>query len=72
MTTLQTIGPRIVPADVYDTLVRSEPLTATEIAIELGVPDAAVRAAVRLAAGCIARDEFGRYATWCAWPRVGM
>jgi hypothetical protein len=59
---------------LFDVLLDNGPLTASEIGARLGVSEAAAWACARFGAqaGYLDRDEFGRFAPWCAWPRVGL
>ena len=60
--------------DLYEILVEHGALTDREIAARMGVSASTAwqwaRAGVM--AGHLYRDEFGRYAPWCPWPRPGL
>ena len=74
MTTMTTIENICRREDLFDVLLTNGPLTAGEIAARLSISDWTAWAGARLAMqdGFLDRDEFGRYAPWCAWPRVGF
>lgn len=59
---------------IFQLLATCGPLTLSEIAVWLGVAQSAAGDYTRglLAHGSLHRDEFGRVANWCAWPRIGI
>jgi hypothetical protein len=60
--------------DVFAVIADNAPLTTNEIALRFSIPvfAAAAHAHDLCAAGFLDRDEFGRYANFCSWPRVGL
>ena len=60
--------------ELHDALVEDGALTVAEIAARAGVTLSVAYEAVRIAldAGYVDRDESGKYAPWCAWPRIGF
>lgn len=59
---------------VVELLADCGPLAATDIASLLAMPQSEVHAYLHTLGhqGYLERDESGRVATWCAWPRVGL
>ena len=74
MATMATIKDIFPKKDLLDVLLANGPMTVGEMAAQLGISDrtAWVRARVAVQNGYLDRDEFGRYAPWCAWPRAGL
>ena len=75
MATMATTTDDVFPKkDLLDVLLAAGPMTLHEMAAQLGISDrtAWVRARLAVQDGYLDRDEFGRYAAWCAWPRTGL
>jgi DNA-binding IclR family transcriptional regulator len=60
--------------DLFQVFVDAGPLTAREIAERLSVSEDDVWVCARwmMNAGYLWRDESGRYALSCPWPRIGF
>ena len=63
-----------VEASMYSFIGDAGAVTAAEVEAFTGLPrySAEVWLRDRADAGYLHRDEFGRYGTSCAWPRVGF
>ena len=59
---------------VFDVVANDGPLTTSEIAERLSISTAAavVYARELVSSGFFDRDESGRYANYCYWPRFGL
>jgi hypothetical protein len=59
---------------IYDLIARAGPVTGIELAELLQLHLGYVQPWLQwqAATGYLHRDEFGRYAPWCAWPRAGF
>ena len=60
--------------ELFALLVAEGALTAAEIAQRLDISESTAWEWARFGvqACYLDRDEFGRYAPWCAWPRAGF
>ena len=69
-----TLEASVVQPDAVPASAGERRLTAAEIARRMGVTLNIAWDAVRIAvdAGYLDRDEFGTYAPWCEWPRIGF
>ena len=59
---------------LFELLADGGPMAPREIAATLAISghEAAHCASELADSGFLARDVFGRYANFCAWPRVGL
>jgi hypothetical protein len=60
--------------EMFDVLTDNGPLSAAEIGARLGVSESIAWswACFGVRASYLDRDEFGRFAPWCAWPRIAF
>ena len=71
---ITTIEQFVPQREVFELLLEHGALTAGEIAAHLDITESTAWSWARVGqhAGYLDRDEFGRYAPWCPWPRVGF
>lgn len=71
---IPTIEQFIPQQELFEVLLRDGALNAAELGARLGVSESVAWswADVGVQACYLDRDEFGRFAPWCAWPRVGL
>jgi hypothetical protein len=60
--------------DVFAVIADAGPIAPNEIAALLAISGVAAVAHAHdlVSAGFLDRDEFGRYANFCAWPRASL
>ena len=69
-----TVEPTVDEKQLFDLLIHQGPLTVAEIAARARISRSSALswAEAGVDALVLYRDEFGRYAPWGAWPRVGL